>query len=257
MLKHRWVKPLNLAFAGLSLVYALFGGSLLWFVSSGIIALALTAWGVFDIRLSYFMPVFYREKNCSTKRVALTFDDGPSDYTSEILDLLYEFDSKATFFCIGIHVERLPQVVQRMLLEGHTIANHTLSHERHFGFLPVTRLMKEIDSCTEVIAHAVGKRPVLFRPPFGVTNPSVAKAVKSLELQAIGWSNRSLDTVIDNEEKLFRRVVGRLRPGDIILLHDTKLRTARVLRRILLHLKAEGYSCVSVDDLLNLQAYEG
>jgi peptidoglycan/xylan/chitin deacetylase (PgdA/CDA1 family) len=95
-----------------------------------------------------------------------------------------------------------------------------------------------------------------FRPPFGVTNPMIAKAVSKTKHHVIGWNIRSLDTVYENENIIFERVKNKIKPGGIILLHDTSQKSVNVLERLLLFLKTENYSIVSVDKLLNLSAYE-
>ncbi len=248
--------PCSLLLAAITWMYAIFGGSWILFVTCVFIALGLTTWGAFDIRLGYFLQVSYRKKSPANKHIALTFDDGPSAFTPQILDLLHDFEFKATFFCIGKQVQQFPGIADRLFLDGHTIANHTFSHGADFGFLSVEQLTTELEKCSDIISRTVGRRPTFFRPPFGVTNPSVAEAVQRLGLQVIGWSNRSLDTVIQDEDRLLRRVLRKLQSGDIILLHDTSQRTVNVLRKMLPILKAEGYVGVSVDDLLNLQAYE-
>lgn len=256
MLRHKWVLPCGVILIALAFTYAIYSGSWLFFVISILMFTGLTAWGAFDIRLGYFLQVSYRKKKPVTKQVALTFDDGPSVFTPQVLDLLRDYDCKATFFCIGKEVQHLPHIANRILRDGHTIANHTFSHTTNFGFLSTEQVVAELETCNNIISATVDRRPTFFRPPFGVTNPSVAKAVQRLGLQTIGWSNRSLDTVIQDEDRILRRVLRKLQPGDIILLHDTTQRTVNVLRKILPMLKAEGYVCVSVDDLLNLQAYE-
>jgi hypothetical protein len=89
-----------------------------------------------------------------------------------------------------------------------------------------------------------------------VTNPPVAKAVQQTKHQVIGWSIRSLDTVLSNEDKIYERVVRRLQPGDIVLFHDTSSKSLRVLARVLTYMKERDWHSVTADELLNLHAYE-
>mgnify|MGYP003423149603 FL=1 len=188
--------------------------------------------------------------------LALTFDDGPTAYTSEILTLLEKYNFKATFFCIGKQVLEHPAILQRLVNEGHSVGNHTFSHSRTFGFLSSAKLVEEMRRCDDAIAQVIQRKPKFFRPPFGVTNPSVAQAVKVCKYQLIGWSNRSLDAVMLEEDKIYNRVVRKLKSGDIILFHDTAAHTVRVLERLFVYMQQEGWSSVTVDELLNLEAYE-
>src|SRR5690606_30930147 len=129
--------------------------------------------------------------------------DGPSPYTAEVLQLLKAYQFKATFFCIGRQVSAYPHIARKIMEDGHTIGNHTYNHSKSFGFLKEREVVTELERCSIIIQQTVGKKPKFFRPPFGVTNPSIAKAVQYTKQQVIGWSNRSLDTVIGDEEKIF------------------------------------------------------
>jgi peptidoglycan-N-acetylglucosamine deacetylase len=256
MLKHKLLFPVFAVLGIAALLYALRSGTWGFFIATIGVALAVTAWGSFDIRLGYFTTAKFRKNNPPQKVIALTFDDGPSSHTVKILDLLARYQAKATFFCIGKQIEQYPTIFKRIIEEGHSIGNHTRTHPHRFGFLNTAQVIAEIENCDTIIAQFLGHTPALFRPPFGVTNPSVAKAVEGLNKQLIGWSNRSLDTVITNADKIYERVKSRLRSGDIILLHDTSQRSVYALSKLLADMKAEGYACVSVDDLLNLPLYE-
>lgn len=256
MLKHANLYPLFLIAAFITLLIAVFGGSFWWFVLVLTVAMGVTAWGAFDIRLGYFTPTFFRKKYSPRQVVALTFDDGPSAYTPQVLQLLKAYQFKATFFCVGEQVLASPHVAQQIMEGGHTIGNHSYSHPKHFGFLKERDVVTELEKCDAVIQEITGKKSKLFRPPFGVTNPSVAKAVQYTKHQVIGWSNRSLDTVTWEENKIYERVRKKLNSGDIILFHDTSPRTVDALKKLLPYLREQGYISVSVDDLLNLHAYE-
>ncbi|PRD48903.1 polysaccharide deacetylase family protein [Sphingobacterium haloxyli] len=256
MLKHAILYPLFLVAGCIASLVGIFGGSFIWFLVVLLLAIGLTTWGAFDIRLGYFTPTFFRKKYNAEGRVALTFDDGPSLHTTEVLRLLKAYQSKATFFCIGKQVLAYPHIAKQIVDEGHTIGNHTYAHPKSFGFLKEKDVVAELEQCSSIIYQTVGKTPKLFRPPFGVTNPSVAKGVQYTKQQIIGWSNRSLDTVTLQEDKIYERVCKKLKSGDIILFHDTSQRTVNVLKRLLPYLQKQGYISVSVDDLLNLHGYE-
>ena len=219
-------------------------------------SLGMTSWGSFDIRLGYFLKAYNNNPHEKSRKIALTFDDGPHEMTEKVLDLLQQYNAKATFFCIGTQIEKHPEIVRRILAEDHVLGNHTYSHSKLFGFFSTTKVKDEIRRNDALLAEAVGKKIKLFRPPFGVTNPNIAKAIAATGHQVIGWNIRSLDTVIESEDQILERIQKRIQPGGIVLLHDTSLKTVAVLERLLLFLQSEHYEMVSVDALLNLKAYE-
>ncbi|PWN66985.1 polysaccharide deacetylase family protein [Chryseobacterium phosphatilyticum] len=211
---------------------------------------AVVVWGSFDIELGYFVNSL-THKRTKIKEVALTFDDGPTEFTPKFLDLLKEHQVKATFFCIGKQIEKYPETFQRIIAEGHTIGNHTFSHSNSTGFLSASKMIAEIENCDKVI-HEVGNiKTDLYRPPFGVTNPNIAKAIKKTYKNSIGWNVRSLDTITDDEKKIYQRVTKGLRKGSIILLHDTSDKTCRVLADLLVFLENKNYSTFTVDSITN------
>jgi peptidoglycan/xylan/chitin deacetylase (PgdA/CDA1 family) len=209
-------------------------------------------WGSFDIQLGYFVKSI-THKRTKLKEVALTFDDGPTEFTPKFLDLLKENQIKATFFCIGKQIEKHPETFQRIIAEGHTIGNHTFSHSDTTGFLSASKIVEEIEKCDEIILKTGNIKTDLYRPPFGVTNPNIAKAIKKMNKVSIGWNVRSLDTVIKDEKKIYRNVTRNLKKGSIILLHDTSEKTYHVLENLLLFLKDKEYSVFTVDTLIKNQ----
>ncbi|MGO1244070.1 MAG: polysaccharide deacetylase family protein [Sphingobacterium sp.] len=256
MLKHVTLLPVYIAANGLALLAVFAGESYGWLLLSVLITLTIITIGSFDIRLGYFTDTYFKGKESQNKLIALSFDDGPSSYTPEILLLLEKFNARATFFCIGKQVHKYPQLSKEIIRQGHTIGNHTFSHLPHFGFMNARQVEQELRDCDRALLEVIGQRPCLFRPPYGVTNPSIARAVKATKHHVIGWSNRSLDTVITQDAKIYKRVVKKLRAGDIVLFHDTSVHTVEVVKRLLPTLKERGYTCVTIDKLLNLKAYE-
>ncbi|WP_294285931.1 polysaccharide deacetylase family protein [uncultured Chryseobacterium sp.] len=207
---------------------------------------AVVIWGSFDIGLGYFVKSM-THKRTKIKEVALTFDDGPTEFTPKFLDLLKENEVKATFFCIGKQIEKYPETFQRIIAEGHTIGNHTYSHSNQTGFLSTSKMTEEIRKCDEVMLKGGNLRTELYRPPFGVTNPNIAKAVKQTGKKSIGWNVRSLDTIIEDENRIYRKITKRLKPGSIILLHDTSEKTYHVLVNLLVFLEREKYSTFTLE----------
>lgn len=236
----------------LNLIIYAFQSTIWVYVFCFILFSFVVIWGSFDIQLGYFVNSFIH-KRTKIKEVALTFDDGPTEFTPKFLDLLKEKNIKATFFCIGKQIEKYPEIFQRIISEGHTIGNHTYSHSKNTGFLSTSKMIEEIEKCDEVMLKIGNVKTNLYRPPFGVTNPNIAKAIKKTKKNSIGWNVRSLDTVIMDEKKILRRVTKDLKKGSIVLLHDTSEKTYQVLVELLLFLEREKYSTFTVDSLIKLE----
>ncbi len=187
---------------------------------------------------------------CYGKRcVSLTFDDGPTmQRTPELLDILRESNVQATFFVIGKQAEQHPELVQRALADGHTIANHTYSHPHSFCFLTPRRLRREIEQGQEAIEKVCGQRPRYFRSPVGLRHPLLNIYLKQAELEYISWRIRSFDTLSKHPEAILKRIFRRVAPGDIVLLHDNAAAGVmlKVLPELIRELKARGFEFVAV-----------
>lgn len=190
------------------------------------------------------------------KVVSLTFDDGPDNQlTPKLLDQLHELGIPATFFCIGKKVAENKDLLHRMDQEGHLIGTHSFTHSNWFDFFSSTRMRKELEESTKSIFHLIGKKPLLFRPPYGVINPMLKKALRGSGLIVIGFSNRAWDTSSRNEDTIRSRIIKNIRPGDIILLHDTIPETIEIIKSLAGILNEDGYRIISLDKLLNISAY--
>lgn len=198
----------------------------------------------------------YCKSDTKEKKIAITFDDGPdAEVTPEVLAILDEFNVKATFFCIGNQIEKNRELIKKIDSKGHLIGNHSYSHEFWFDLYPAKKMQEDIEKTNGLIFETTDRKTKLFRPPYGVTNPSLKRAIKELNFNTIGWSIRSLDTV-NKAEKTFSRVKKRLSSGDIILFHDNREEIIPTLREFLAFTKTEGYDIVPLDELLNIEAYE-
>jgi peptidoglycan/xylan/chitin deacetylase (PgdA/CDA1 family) len=244
---------LGIAFAAICLAWYFGGVSLWWLGVPMALHLGLVAWGSSQIGSGFFLPVKC-QGTTADKVIALTFDDGPAAYTAQILDVLKRHSAPATFFLIGQRAEA--DVVRRMDREGHLVGNHSYSHGFFFSLGSVATLVKEMQDADHAIAAITGKTMRLFRPPYGVTNPNMARAIRTQGYEPIGWSIRSLDTVAKDEPKLLQKLVRALRPGAVILFHDTAAVTARILEEFLMETKRQGYSVVGLDTLLNVEPYK-
>ncbi len=190
--------------------------------------------------------------------VALTFDDGPDeDMTPKVLDVLRRHGVRATFFLVGEKAARNPETVRRILKEGHLIGNHTWSHSPFFPIWNFSKVERELEETGRVVENMTGKRMKLFRPPFGVTNPVIGRAVRHKEYVTVGWSVRSLDTDLKcSRETVCRRVMDRMHNGAVVLLHDRLPEADRLLEMILQNLEKSGMRVVGTDELLEFHAYE-
>jgi peptidoglycan-N-acetylglucosamine deacetylase len=185
------------------------------------------------------------------RKIAITFDDGPDENTIRILEILAKHNARASFFLIGEKAKKNSRVIDRIRSGNHTIGNHSYHHRFYFPIQPVKKIINEIAGTQEVIRHITGAGSSYFRPPFGVTNPLLAKALKDYNLTTVGWSVRSFDTVIENPDKVLARIIKRIKPGSIILLHDTTKNVISVVEGLLLYCEKENYSPVSLDELLH------
>jgi peptidoglycan-N-acetylglucosamine deacetylase len=240
------LKNKHILLAGLAL-YAGFGlvsGWLMAFFPTLILLGCGIAIQVFSIQHTLFIRTLCRIRT-SEKEVFLSFDDGPSgEYTPLILETLSRHGLKAVFFCTGERAEHHPELLKRIADAGHFIGNHTYSHDWRNAFRPARIAEAEIRRTSDAFRRITGKETRLFRPPFGITTPLIATAIKSRGLITVGWDIRSLDTVIRDPERLLRRICRKLRPGSIILMHDNREITARILDELIGRIQKQGYKIV-------------
>jgi len=208
-----------------------------------------------NIRLNFFVRSHNNNPEVEDRRVAITFDDGPVENTLAILTILEKYNVNASFFCIGKNVEKNPEIFKAILEHGHFIGNHSYSHTRSMGFLSTKKIIKEIETCDEICEKVAGIRPKTFRPPFGVINPKIQRALIKTEHLVVGWSVRSYDAVLSSQNYILKRIIKRIKPGDVILLHDNNLKTVYILEQLLIFLKDNNYTPVRVDNLFQIDAY--
>jgi peptidoglycan/xylan/chitin deacetylase (PgdA/CDA1 family) len=155
----------------------------------------------------------------SSQSVALTFDDGPSDDTAPILDILAARGVRATFFMVGRQVDRFPALARRVVDEGHTVGNHSYSHPIYL-YHSARRAHDELARTQDVIGDATGLRPVWSRPPAGVRTPGYFRACRALGLRTIQWSVAGFDWHGRPAVSIAHHVSQGIDAGGIILLHD-------------------------------------
>lgn len=217
--------------------------------------LGIIVYGCINISSNYFLHVLCKAAT-TEKVVALSFDDGPHPvHTPAILDTLKKYNVPATFFCIGRHIEGNVPLLRRMYNEGHLVGNHSFTHDFWFDMHRSKKMLADMRQADEAVKQSIGFRPLMFRPPYGVTNPNLARAIKRGRYIPIGWSIRSLDTATNDKQKLLSRITGQLTPGGVILLHDTMEITAAILPELIETIKEKGYTIKSLDEMLNISAY--
>jgi peptidoglycan/xylan/chitin deacetylase (PgdA/CDA1 family) len=202
--------------------------------------------------------VYAAPRRIGRRELALTFDDGPSEWTPPILDLLQAHAARATFFVLGASADGRGDIVRRAAAEGHELGNHTYSHADPEQ-LPDDELRSELERTGSLLESLVGKRPVHFRPPYAATNYRVADVARGAGLERTVL--RSIDPADWSEtdgSAIAAHVLERARPGAIVCLHDGNLPPERpsrqptvdALARIVPELTARGYRLVTVSELL-------
>ena len=211
-----------------------------------ILLLAFLVWASASIKSGVYLKAFCREKTAD-RVVYLTFDDGPAGAETEaVLDVLKARGAVATFFIVGKNVTGQEPLLRRILAEGHSVGIHTFSHANTFPFYSKRLMVNDIVECKSILDRLSGRDVRLFRPPFGVVNPTIAYAVKKLGLKTVGWSIRSFDTRDYHQDDKSRnlildRIIRQLKPGSVILLHDRLQGESALVSRLLDLLDAAGY----------------
>ena len=220
----------------------------------------------YSIRACIYMRVFCCKKT-EEKIIAITFDDGPDPIqTPKVLKVLREKHIPACFLPAGFAPENFLyptycptftvaavigiELLRQIIKEGHRIGNHSFSHSGYFPLYTFKRMCHDLITCQQELEKVTGQPVLWFRPPFGVTNPTLAKAVRRLGYIPIGWNIRTLDTQQPTPEKIIKRIKKRLVPGSILLLHDRMPDSDRLLVQVLDFIEKEGYTVVTLDRLI-------
>ncbi len=177
--------------------------------------------------------------------IMLTFDDGiHPEWTPNVLDILKAHQIKAMFFVIGKNIDGNEKVLKRLLEEGHTLGNHSFTHDRWFDMKSTKEMLHDLEQMNEAAQQVLGDkwRPVYFRPPYGVTNPNLAKAIRQSGMISVGWNVRSMDTIAKSKEQLLEKLKKMTRPGAIVLLHDRCQITVDTLTDYIVFCKQQGFT---------------
>ena len=204
-------------------------------------------------------PIAIAGTRTEQKVVALTFDHSwGNKFTPSILDTLKQNDMKVTFFIMGPWAKKYPDVAKRMVTDGHEIASHGYRHE-NYGDMTTDWVKEDIQKSQALIKEVTGVEPRLLRPPNGHYSQKSLKVTDELGYKTIIWNVDSLDWKNPGRDVIVERVMKRVKPGAIILMHasDTPVQTADALPVLLDKLKAEGYRIVTVSELLNQYSEKG
>ena len=222
--------------------------------------------------LSYYTEIIVFEKyghlisnrviwsvDTDEKVVAFTFDDGPDEtFTPQLLDILAQKELRATFFVIGKHVEKYPEIVNRIHAEGHELGNHSFSHP----FLPLytkSYIKLQLESTSVLIEETVGAKPAFFRPPMGLFTPSMLNAVAEGGMTTVVGDVYPRDPYKPGVDKIVERVLRRIEPGAIIILHDSgtwgkidRSQTIEAVAILIDQLRDLGYRFLTISELMGL-----
>lgn len=200
-----------------------------------------------------------------SKKMALTFDDGPNDpYTLRLLEVLAKHDVRATFFSLGRYVEQRPDLVRELVKAGHVVGNHTFAHPL-LTFKAESEVKAELTACHRALSDAIGEHSNLFRPPFGGRRPAVLRIARGMGLEPVMWNVTGYDWNAPSAEHIERKIAGQLRGGDVILLHDggdkafgaDRSYTVTATDRIITRYKSEGYEFVMIPQMMRDAALSG
>ncbi len=204
----------------------------------------------------FFLPVISKSIT-GNKGVALTFDDGPSPLSTPILlNVLERYNFKATFFVIGKKAVKYPDLIEDILAGGHTIANHSWQHDNLLMLRSKKRLKQDIKKTQEVL-NRFGVQTLVFRPPVGITNPRLKSVLHSENLLTVTFTCRPFDRGNKKVTTLAERVLRKLKPGNIILLHDIAPETKdkahiwqKEIETLFAHLQREPYEVEPLEALI-------
>jgi len=217
--------------------------------------LILLVLGSVKICMNFYIKAFCKGKT-DEKIISLTFDDGPDpDITPRILEILKKHDIKAAFFPVGMRAEKFPDLVKRIEDEGHVLGVHSFSHDFFFDLFSRKKMERDLLLAGKSVTVEGWKggrveKGMLFRPPYGVTNPTVSYVAGKLGYRVIGWSVRSLDTTLKDPRKVAERMNRRLHPGAVVLMHDTRKDLPSILEDVIKNASGNGYRMVGLEEMM-------
>lgn len=204
-----------------------------------------------------FPGLLYVRGDPTRRQVALTFDDGPDNvYTAQVLDILKAHHVHATFFVLGAMVKERPDLVRRMVKEGHAIGNHTWNH-RNITKLPPAALREEINRTENELISILGFRTFLFRPPYGAINVDALREIAHMHFKVVDWNVDTFDWKEKSKDKIVQNVFSQVKNGAIILQHcaggppNARQHSVDALPFIIEGLQKRGYQLVTIPEMLH------
>lgn len=188
------------------------------------------------------------------KKIYLTFDAGyENGYTPAILDALKKHNAKATFFVVGNYIKTSPDLIKRMVEEGHTVGNHTYSHPDMSKIADEASFKKEMESLESLYQETTGQElEKFYRPPQGKYSEQNLKMANDMGYKTVFWSLAYVDWYVDKQpthDQAFDKLMGRIHPGAVVLLHSTSKTNAEILDELLTKWEAEGYTFGTLQEL--------
>ncbi|MBQ3596606.1 MAG: polysaccharide deacetylase family protein [Clostridia bacterium] len=194
------------------------------------------------------LPIYYVKTD--QKKIAISFDCAWGvDYTQTLLDVMQEKGIKCTFFTVEFWSKKYPEYLKKISEYGHEIGTHSATHP-HMSKLSKQSIINELTTSSKAISEVTGITPTLFRPPYGEYNDLVITTAKELGLYVIQWDVDSLDWKDLSSSQIKERVIKRVKNGSIVLFHNQGLHTAQALPSIIDELKEEGYTFVTIGELI-------
>ena len=199
------------------------------------------------------LPIYSVETD--KKAISISFDAAwGAEHTEKILDTLDEYGIKTTFFLVGFWIDKYPDMVNEIDRRGHEIGSHSENH-LHMNSLSNSKIEKELTSVEQKLEIITGKKPILFRAPFGEYNDNLVKTCKDLDYYVIQWDVDSLDWKDISSEKIANRVIKKVKPGSIVLFHNNAQYVEEYLPVILEKLTSEGYEIIPISELIYKDNY--
>lgn len=194
------------------------------------------------------LPIYSVERD--DRVISISFDASwGGDQTMGILDLLDEYDAKATFFLVGIWVEKYPELVKEIATRGHEIGNHSAKHP-HMTKISEEKMREELRVMDDQLEALIGQRTKLFRPPYGDYNDKVVTVCRDAGYEVVQWSVDSLDWKNLGVQDLITKATRNVQPGDIVLFHNDSKYILEALPTVLKTYKEQGFKLIPVGDIL-------
>ena len=234
---------------------------MLWIVIG--LLLITTIYWLFMSPFSQIFGKFPYKAEVSDKLVALTFDDGPNEpYTSQILEYFGANNIYATFFIVGKNAQKHPEIVKKIYKNGHTVGNHSLSHQ-FYKYIISPTFKNEVSAAQVIMSKLIGKQPGLFRPPWLWRQPFLLNSLKKQKINPVsGEFCDILEVFQPSGAKIARRTIAKVKPGSIIIFHDgynskgaDRTQTVQAVKIVVEELSKQNYRFVTVDNLLNVPPY--